>query len=643
MNMRLSPLRKLSLREVCLRKLYLRKLYPPKLYHLLLFAMLYWLGFPAAMAQQVGDLLWEENFNRFDVSRWNKAQGDGCAEGICGWGNQELQSYAPENASIEPIPGEANNHALVLQAQRQSRDGLEFTSARVNSQGKVAVHYGMIEARIRVPDLQLGLWPAFWLLGTTSASWPAKGEIDMMEMGHSRAHIDAFHPGANLNSYVGANLIFYADAACNEGNPSCAASTAWQVDNAYVANEPIKDRFLVYRLYWTEEQIRFSVVDGGVEHFMYAQPFVITEESAEFRQPFYLLMNMAVGGNFTDASRPDQVSAPLPAKMYIDYIRVYELDGQGSVQQGAAAALSGELGVFTETSPSDTLLQPGQDSDIYVWSVDALSGGSEAPWEGSEVISWRYTSPGSWFGGGIMARQPLNLSQFDQGSLRFKIKMPADVDFRVGITDTFNNQFFVDFPANQSRYGLQRDGEWGEASIAIADLRGAAIALESIAYPFAILSVDGSLPSSRFDFAIDDIVWSQCRPSCADSSSSSTSSSSTSTSNSSSGSTSSSSSSSSSSGSSSSGGSTRLYGVRPIDATNSVEFFVNSSAWADVHYRINGGTQLNVRMVHSAAGNRYLVDNLQLGDELSYYFTYWDPQLNGAVDTQVCTTTFGGN
>ncbi|MDO6749234.1 family 16 glycosylhydrolase, partial [Gilvimarinus sp. 1_MG-2023] len=103
----------------------------------------------------------------------------------------------------------------------------------------------------RVPNLETGLWPAFWLLGTTTASWPAKGEIDMKEMGHRQTEIDHFHAGATPNSYVGGNAIFYSDDACVEGYPTCAAMWAWQTDNAYVSQTPMNDRFLTYRLFWT--------------------------------------------------------------------------------------------------------------------------------------------------------------------------------------------------------------------------------------------------------------------------------------------------------------------------------------------------------------------------------------------------------
>jgi beta-glucanase (GH16 family) len=150
-----------------------------------------------------------------------------------------------------------------------------------------------------------------------------------MEMGHKASALaDAGFPNADINHYVGSNLIFYTEAACSEGNPTCAASTAWQNDNAHVSPTRLTNRFVTYRTYWTDISIRFTVEDQGIEIDMYDAPFIINEESSEFQAPFYLLLNLAVGGNFTDAMSNNQVNANKPAKVYIDYIRVYELDGQ---------------------------------------------------------------------------------------------------------------------------------------------------------------------------------------------------------------------------------------------------------------------------------------------------------------------------
>ena len=479
-------------------------LHYPKIY-LIAFCLL----FNTRGYAQVGEVLWEENFNTLDSDTWNVDVGDGCAQNLCGWGNQELQWYAEDNVSIEPVPGESGNNALVLEARKQALNGKGFTSGKIQSNAKLAVQYGLIEVRMRVPDLRTGLWPAAWLLGTTSIAWPGKGEIDIMEMGHAQAErARQGYPEVGMNSYVGSNLIFAADAACSDGNPSCAASTAFDVDynTPYVASEPLNDRFVVYRLYWTSESIRFTITDQGTEYDLYASPFVIGEESTEFQQPFYLLFNMAVGGTFTDAATDGQVTASLPAKMYVDYVRVSKYNGEGEVfYENINPPETGTLGVFTDETPTTNNLQAGASSEIFVWNN--LVEGTTAPFEGSEVIAWALDEPNEWFGGGIISRQARDMSNFADGNLRFTIKIPADVSFRIGITDNFTNQSFIEFPANQTKYGLVRNGEWGEVTIPISELKGELIALQSMQYLFAITSVDGAFPTSNFQLGIDDIYW----------------------------------------------------------------------------------------------------------------------------------------
>ena len=472
------------------------------------------LGTTVANAQ-VGNLLWEENFDNLDADVWSVDEGNGCEIGLCGWGNQELEYYSPDNVYIDAVPGENGNNAVVFEVKEEAAtdtfgNNYSFTSGKIHSENGVSVQYGMIETRVRVPDLQDGLWPAFWMLGTTTAGWPRKGELDIMEMGHSDAGITShLHPGTPQNNFVGANAIFYADAACVVGNETCAASTAYQTDNAYVSDTPMNDRFMIYRMYWTDTEIRFTAVDNGVEYDMYDNPIPITEESAELAEPFYFLSNLAVGGTFTGLLNVGDISAPTPSKMYVDYIRVYEYDGLGEVTLGNASSPEyGTFGVFTDLSSTNNQLEPGTDSDIYVWNTASVAEGNEPSFEGENVIAWQYNNPGQWFGGGIQSRQAVDLSTFiENGELTFRIKIPANISFRIGITDTFTNQNWVEFPANTTAYGLVRDGEWGQARIPVSELQGGFLALQSTEYPFAIASVDGAFPTSAFQMAIDDILW----------------------------------------------------------------------------------------------------------------------------------------
>lgn len=288
--------------------------------------------------QKVGEVIWQENFDNFNSQIWNAVSSNGCdgASG-CGFGNQELQFYnGTNNISIEPISGEAGNNALVIQAKKEMVGSNQFTSGKLTTENKLSIKYGMIEVRMKTPNIDSGLWPAAWLLGANynSVGWPYCGEIDMMEMGHSTKEKTRLgHAGAAANNYVGSNLIWFTGDACTSDNPSCAASIAYDVNynKPYIATTPLNNRFVVYRMYWDESSIRFTVVDNNIEKDLYADKFPISAKEAAFRQPFFFLLDLAVGGNFTDAATPSQVTAPMPAKMYVDYVKVCKFNGKGEV------------------------------------------------------------------------------------------------------------------------------------------------------------------------------------------------------------------------------------------------------------------------------------------------------------------------
>ncbi len=124
------------------------------------------------------------------------------------------------------------------------------------------------------------------------------------------------------------------------------------------------------------------------------------------------------------------------------------------------------------------------------------------PYEGENGISWITTGMG-WFGAGVMSHQPVNLFNFGEGNVKFMIKIPANVSFKIGIIDAWGNQNYVDFPANQTTYGLVRNGDWGQATIPVEDIRGELIDLRMLSYEFVILEVNGT----SCEFGLDDIYW----------------------------------------------------------------------------------------------------------------------------------------
>lgn len=471
---------------------------------------------------QIGPVIWEEDFDNLD--NWISETGNG----YWGWGNGELEFYKADNAIISEIPGEPGNNALHITAKEETGpdivdqwgNPLNYTSARLNTKSKISVKYGVIETRVNIPDLDLGGWPAVWMLGTANYAWPRNGEIDMMEMGHKKAFRDLHdeHNGGNglnnstVNQMAGANAIFFSEDAITPENPSGAASISWDPEDIYCRpyynyTSPLNDRFLVYRIYWDQESIRFTVTDNGVEYDLFTDPFPVDSVSAEFQQPFYLIANLAVGGAFTDAyslGNPGSgapVTMPFPAEMYVDYIKVMEWNGHGEVHVGPPNAETGTFGIFTDETPTNNGLVAGENAEIYVWE-GTLATGTIPPYEGENGITWITTGMG-WFGAGIMSIQPVNLLNFGDGNIKFMIKIPASVSFKIGIIDAWGNQSYVDFPASQTVYGLIRNGNWGQATIPVEDIRGELIDLRMLSYEFVILEVNGT----ACEFALDDIYW----------------------------------------------------------------------------------------------------------------------------------------
>lgn len=551
----------------------------------------------------IGKLLWSEEFNgaSLDGSVWTASNGNGCQIGLCGYGNQELQSYHPNNLSIVNVPFEPATRALAITAKREVVGANQFTSGKVDTSGKVQVKYGMVEVRMATPKVGVGLWPAAWMLGTSPQAWPRNGEIDIMEQGGRQP---AGLPPISAEQFVGSNVIFFHQDACVPGNETCAASTAWQTKNWYAPSRSLANRFVTYRLYWTDTQMRFSVIDNGREYDMYKSP--ITIASPALNEPFYLLLNMAVGGNFTPAATPAQITAPLPATTYVDYVRVYELDGKGEVKLGVGTTPEvGKFGVFTDTTPVNNKQELGASSDFFIWNTGSMGGGSVAPFEGDNVIALNYFAPGQWFGGAIQSRRVHDMSGFRNGHIKLKIKAPANVAFRIGILDTYTNHGWVNFPANATTYGLVRNGEWGTATIPVAEIAGPLVALQSMNSLFEFLSVDGAVPGAAFQIAFDDIVWD--------------------------------------SGTGTTQAVAQRSAAAPAAATvnaqavqtgaTTLEFSAASSGWVDVHYTVNGSDARTVRMRQNGATSRYAAGGLKAGDVVEYRVTAWDNARQLATDS----------
>lgn len=428
-----------------------------------------WLSPQSAQAQT---LVWEDNFNGpgIDGDKWIYDVGDGCQIGLCGWGNNELQYYTsrPENARIE-------NGALVIEARRENFGSCGFTSARLKTEGRMHFKYGTLEARIKVSDLRNGLWPAYWMLGTIG-NWPARGEIDLVEMGSAAAI------AANMtNRRVGAAVHWdYQGSVADYGQDFNSATD-------------LNGSYHTYRMTWDPQFIRMSI--DGRQYFEFAISNIEGASLHEFHTPYFLLLNLAVGGNYTGIPNAAGITAPLPGKMEVDYIRLYQ--NPGSELYTGANPPSGKFGVFTERSDMNARLNYNGDANLYLWNN--LTPIAATPYEGSQLMAYR-ANAGAWYGLGVFTGYR-NMSKFAPGKLKFHMRTTTPSTFKIGINTSFGDSW-IDFVNGGQQYGLVRDGQWHEVSIPFSAFHD--LDLRSVKQMFMLVS---DPPGANVDVFIDNVYY----------------------------------------------------------------------------------------------------------------------------------------
>ena len=250
-------------------------------------------------------LVWSDEFD--DVAGvgpnpnvWSAEIGDGTMNGIPGWGNSELQFYTDSlhNAATDG----SGNLVVTLDAFDPANAPLcwygpcEYSSARLISADKIEAEFGRIEARALVPDGPAGLWPAFWMLGANigEVGWPQSGEIDIME-----------YVSRNPNEVFG-----------TIHGPGYSGGAAF--GRTITLPQPVAQSYHTFGVEWSPDLIRWYV-DGINYHT--ATPADVAPNEWVFNHPFYLILNLAVGGNFGGTISPDLT---FPQQMQVDYVRVYQ-------------------------------------------------------------------------------------------------------------------------------------------------------------------------------------------------------------------------------------------------------------------------------------------------------------------------------
>ena len=252
------------------------------------------------------ELVWEDDFDGDSLNRsyWNvEVNGSGC-------GNAELQYYIDDPATVAVRGGN-----LVLTAHAVQHEGKQFISGRVNTHGKVAFTYGIVEARIKFPKTANGLWPAFWMMGNDikEVGWPQCGETDILEMGHAdgisggtqeRLFNGAMHWGQSPDKHIQTVGVRTSDYSLQDG------------------------KYHVFSTLWTPERIEMYV-DGCDEPYLSVD---ITSKGKDgvgkyFHKANFILFNLAVGGNFPGLHSAGDITALKDgesAEMLVDYVRVYQ-------------------------------------------------------------------------------------------------------------------------------------------------------------------------------------------------------------------------------------------------------------------------------------------------------------------------------
>lgn len=236
-------------------------------------------------------LVFEDTFDTgvsLDRKKWHIVKGNGCPN-LCGFGNNELQTYTGKEKNLR-----LENGHLVLEAHSNRK----VTSAKITTQAMPGWTYGRMEARMKLPA-GLGTWPAFWMMPSDPAygSWPKSGEIDIME--HVGFDAGTVHGTIHTETY----------------NHRRGTQKGGQIVVPGAASA-----FHTYAVEWNKDSIEWFM--DGQKYFEFHREDGDTTDEWPFDQPFHMILNLAIGGDWGGAKGVDLDA--LPARLEVDWVRVWQ-------------------------------------------------------------------------------------------------------------------------------------------------------------------------------------------------------------------------------------------------------------------------------------------------------------------------------
>ncbi len=400
-------------------------------------------------------LVWSDEFNSTLSGDWGFETGDGTDYGLPpGWGNAELQLYtnSSNNANIQP---DGDVSALVITAKKEAGDD-NYSSAKLTTESIQGFRFGRIEARIKVPQGK-GMWPAFWLLGENrdQVDWPGCGEIDIMEVIGS----DPFTVHSTVHYATSENKLN------SDGAPLNVTSN-------------LAEDYHIYRVDWTPENLTFFMDDTMVHEV------AVEADMKEFLRSFYLIFNVAVGGNWPGS--PDFTTS-FPQKMYVDWVRYYTKDGfvpdappELNIEEETIGSISTLL---AEAAFNTTLDQFGE------MTLKSFGDGGEPDFEASASAiegdsSLLLTYPGTSWGGAFFELDPtVDASIYANGNLKFSAKIApeiADMEVKLESVATAASLFLVNYTPVDVGDGFM------EYTIPMSDFTTLGLDLTDLKIPFAL-------------------------------------------------------------------------------------------------------------------------------------------------------------